>query len=194
MFHFLSWKVCMCEERLQQIKPTAVRDICFSRSRLYRQWDWVDRNCLAFPSLCNPLWQKRTGERMMFWLAVEGRCFLVCYSNFCPPFFRLAAQAQNLKKAEGPRKLYVGSLHYNISENMLKPIFEAFGQVQFFNQPHLYVSATWLWIFEIMPQIKYNQICILEINTHTILEVTKFANMKLWNMVGSLDINFLNVC
>ena len=42
---------------------------------------------------------------------------------------RLAAQAQNLKKAEGPRKLYVGSLHYNISEQMLKPIFEAFGQV-----------------------------------------------------------------
>ena len=45
-------------------------------------------------------------------------------------FFRLAAQAQNLKKAEGPKKLYVGSLHYNISEQMLKPIFEAFGQVQ----------------------------------------------------------------
>jgi len=47
-------------------------------------------------------------------------------------FFRLAAQAQNLKKAEGPKKLYVGSLHYNISEQMLKPIFEAFGQVHVF--------------------------------------------------------------
>ena len=42
---------------------------------------------------------------------------------------RLAAAAQNLKKAEGPKKLYVGSLHYNISEQMLKAIFEPFGHV-----------------------------------------------------------------
>ena len=42
---------------------------------------------------------------------------------------RLAAAAQNLKKAEGPKKLYVGSLHYNINESMLKGIFEPFGQV-----------------------------------------------------------------
>ena len=49
-----------------------------------------------------------------------------------PPYplsLRLAAAAQNLKKAEGPKKLYVGSLHYNISESMLKGIFEPFGQV-----------------------------------------------------------------
>lgn len=43
---------------------------------------------------------------------------------------RLAAQAQNLKKAEGPKKLYVGSLHYNINEAMLKAIFEPFGTVE----------------------------------------------------------------
>lgn len=43
---------------------------------------------------------------------------------------RLAAQAQNLKKAEGPKKLYVGSLHYNINEAMLKAIFEPFGAVE----------------------------------------------------------------
>ena len=42
---------------------------------------------------------------------------------------RLAAQAQNLKKAEGPRKLYVGSLHYSINESILKTIFEPFGAV-----------------------------------------------------------------
>lgn len=48
-------------------------------------------------------------------------------TNLPPP--RLAAQAQNLKKAEGPRKLYVGSLHYNINETMLKKIFESFGNV-----------------------------------------------------------------
>ena len=42
---------------------------------------------------------------------------------------RVAAAAQNLKKAEGPRKLYVGSLHYNINEIMLKAVFAPFGQV-----------------------------------------------------------------
>ncbi len=46
------------------------------------------------------------------------------------PFCRLAAAAENLKKAEGPRKLYVGSLHYNINEQMLKAVFEPFGQVE----------------------------------------------------------------
>ena len=43
---------------------------------------------------------------------------------------RLAAQAQNLMKQEGPRKLYVGSLHYNITDQMLKRIFEPFGHVE----------------------------------------------------------------
>ena len=42
---------------------------------------------------------------------------------------RLAAAAQNLKKAEGPKKVYVGSLHYNINEDMLKAIFSPFGQI-----------------------------------------------------------------
>lgn len=29
----------------------------------------------------------------------------------------------------GPMKLYVGSLHYNVTEEMLKGIFEPFGKV-----------------------------------------------------------------
>ena len=37
--------------------------------------------------------------------------------------------AENLKKAEGPRKLYVGNLNNNINEIMLKAVFEPFGQV-----------------------------------------------------------------
>jgi len=48
----------------------------------------------------------------------------ICHQNI-----RVAAAAQNLKKAEGPRKLYVGSLHYNINEIMLKAVFAPFGQV-----------------------------------------------------------------
>lgn len=43
---------------------------------------------------------------------------------------RLAAQAQNLMKQEGPRKVYVGSLHPDIKEEMLKRIFEPFGNVE----------------------------------------------------------------
>lgn len=40
-----------------------------------------------------------------------------------------AQQAFGLGKAIGPMKLYVGSLHYNITEDMLRGIFEPFGKV-----------------------------------------------------------------
>jgi RNA-binding protein 39 len=43
---------------------------------------------------------------------------------------RAAANAENLKKAEGPKKLYVGNLHPNINEIMLKAVFEPFGHVE----------------------------------------------------------------
>ena len=39
-----------------------------------------------------------------------------------------SAQA-NVSKQIGPMKLYVGSLHFNITEAMLKGIFEPFGKV-----------------------------------------------------------------
>ena len=42
---------------------------------------------------------------------------------------RAAANAENLKKPDGPRKLYVGNLHPNINEIMLKAVFEPFGMV-----------------------------------------------------------------
>jgi len=34
----------------------------------------------------------------------------------------------------GAAKLYVGSLHYNITEDMLRAIFEPFGKVCFFDE------------------------------------------------------------
>merc|ERR1711881_629252 len=40
-----------------------------------------------------------------------------------------AAQQAALVKREGPMKLYVGSLHYNITESMLQAIFEPFGVI-----------------------------------------------------------------
>lgn len=43
---------------------------------------------------------------------------------------RLAATASNLQKGSGgPVRLYVGSLHFNITEDMLRGIFEPFGKV-----------------------------------------------------------------
>lgn len=47
-----------------------------------------------------------------------------------PYLYSLAAAAENLKKAEGPKKLYVGSLHYNITEDMLHGIFSPFGYIE----------------------------------------------------------------
>ena len=40
-----------------------------------------------------------------------------------------AAMLANLQKEQGPTRLYVGSLHCNITEPMLKAIFEPFGYV-----------------------------------------------------------------
>ena len=40
---------------------------------------------------------------------------------------RLAAEAEKLKRPIGPTRIYVGSLHFNITEQMIKAIFEPFG-------------------------------------------------------------------
>ncbi|XP_069608101.1 RNA-binding protein 39 isoform X2 [Ranitomeya imitator] len=43
---------------------------------------------------------------------------------------RAAAMANNLQKGTaGPMRLYVGSLHFNITEDMLRGIFEPFGRI-----------------------------------------------------------------
>uniref|UniRef100_A0AAY4E199 RRM domain-containing protein n=1 Tax=Denticeps clupeoides TaxID=299321 RepID=A0AAY4E199_9TELE len=44
---------------------------------------------------------------------------------------RAAAMANNLQKGHaGPMRLYVGSLHFNITEDMLRGIFEPFGRIE----------------------------------------------------------------
>ncbi|XP_044130200.1 probable RNA-binding protein 23 isoform X1 [Bufo gargarizans] len=44
---------------------------------------------------------------------------------------RLAAMASNLQRCNtGPMRLYVGSLHFNITEEMLTGIFEPFGKIE----------------------------------------------------------------
>ncbi|KAM4049645.1 putative RNA-binding protein 23 isoform 1-T4 [Anomaloglossus baeobatrachus] len=44
---------------------------------------------------------------------------------------RLAAMASNMQRSNsGPTRLYVGSLHLNITEDMLRGIFEPFGKIE----------------------------------------------------------------
>lgn len=43
---------------------------------------------------------------------------------------RFAAQQAALVKPQGPMKLYVGSLHYNVTDSMLRAIFEPFGVIE----------------------------------------------------------------
>ncbi|XP_023693614.1 RNA-binding protein 39a isoform X1 [Paramormyrops kingsleyae] len=44
---------------------------------------------------------------------------------------RAAAMSNNLQKGNaGPMRLYVGSLHFNITEDMLRGIFEPFGRIE----------------------------------------------------------------
>lgn len=38
-------------------------------------------------------------------------------------------QQQPVKNITGPMRLYVGSLHFNITEDMLRGIFEPFGKI-----------------------------------------------------------------
>ncbi len=42
----------------------------------------------------------------------------------------LLAGITSVKGVSGPMRLYVGSLHFNITEEMLKGIFEPFGKVR----------------------------------------------------------------
>lgn len=53
---------------------------------------------------------------------------------------RAAAAANNLQKGcAGPMRLYVGSLHFNITEEMLRGIFEPFGKVRNLLHTSLYL-------------------------------------------------------
>lgn len=58
---------------------------------------------------------------------------------------RAAAAANNLQKgSSGPMRLYVGSLHFNITEEMLRGIFEPFGKVRLrfhFHYSQIYSSS-----------------------------------------------------
>lgn len=53
-----------------------------------------------------------------------------------------AATQAPQKTSEGPLRLYVGSLHFNITEDMLRGIFEPFGKVCFKSRQALVRNVT----------------------------------------------------
>ncbi|KAE8293607.1 RNA-binding protein 39 RNA-binding motif protein 39 [Larimichthys crocea] len=66
-----------------------------------------------------------TGQRLL------GVPIIVQASQVMAEKNRAAAAANNLQKgSSGPMRLYVGSLHFNITEEMLRGIFEPFGKIE----------------------------------------------------------------
>lgn len=58
---------------------------------------------------------------------------------------RAAATANNMQKGNtGPMRLYVGSLHFNITEDMLKGIFEPFGKVTVYHAFNIAIVSVWV--------------------------------------------------
>lgn len=70
----------------------------------------------------------RTDQRLEVHVVPRCRLVPVCLQA---EKNRAAAAASNLQKGSyGPMRLYVGSLHFNITEEMLRGIFEPFGRVR----------------------------------------------------------------
>ena len=52
----------------------------------------------------------------------------------------IPSSGQAVIPANGPMKLYIGSLHVNINEDMLRGIFEPFGEVSIINMYKSYIK------------------------------------------------------
>jgi RNA recognition motif-containing protein len=56
-------------------------------------------------------------------------------------------QGDALKAEQGAQRLYVGSLHLDVTEEMLRGIFEPFGKIQSIQLMHNQVSTVKNYIF-----------------------------------------------
>jgi len=71
---------------------------------------------------------------------------------------RLGAASSIIQKGNtGPMRLYVGSLHFNITEDMLRGIFEPFGKVSCYNGCHLMSSVHSKFIWLIVSTLRPNR-------------------------------------
>ena len=57
-----------------------------------------------------------------------------------------AAAAMKASSEMGPMRLYVGSLHYNISEEMLRGIFDPFGKASRQFRLYLYCNVKYMFL------------------------------------------------
>ena len=96
-----------------------VRLITDNKTRRSKGISYVEFAC----SDCVPLAIGLTGQRLL------GVPIIVQASQ--AERNRMASATSALQKgSSGPMRLYVGSLHFNITEEMLRGIFEPFGKVR----------------------------------------------------------------
>uniref|UniRef100_A0A6Q2YLQ8 RRM domain-containing protein n=1 Tax=Esox lucius TaxID=8010 RepID=A0A6Q2YLQ8_ESOLU len=112
------------EEFLLCCRKSEVRDVRMISDRNSRRSkgiayiEFVEANSV-------PLAIGLSGQRLL------GVPIIVQASQVMAEKNRAAAMANNLQKGNaGPMRLYVGSLHFNITEEMLRGIFEPFGRIE----------------------------------------------------------------
>uniref|UniRef100_A0A2K6V0W2 RRM domain-containing protein n=1 Tax=Saimiri boliviensis boliviensis TaxID=39432 RepID=A0A2K6V0W2_SAIBB len=116
----LDARTVFCMQLAAHIRPPDLEDV-FSAVDKVR-----DVRGIAYVAFCEiqsvPLAIGLTGQRLL------GAPFTVQASQAKKK--RLAAMANNLQKGTGgPVRLHVGSLHFNVTEDMLRGIFEPFGKI-----------------------------------------------------------------
>uniref|UniRef100_A0A5F9C5G2 RNA binding motif protein 23 n=1 Tax=Oryctolagus cuniculus TaxID=9986 RepID=A0A5F9C5G2_RABIT len=124
-------RTVLCMQLAARIRPRDLEDFFSAVGKVRDVRIISDRNSrrskgIAYVEFCDiqavPLAIGLTGQRLL------GVPIMVQASQ--AEKNRLAAMANNLQKGSGgPLRLYVGSLHFNITEDMLRGIFEPFGKI-----------------------------------------------------------------
>ncbi|XP_053324354.1 probable RNA-binding protein 23 isoform X4 [Spea bombifrons] len=125
-------RTVFCMQLAARIRPRDLEDFFSAVGKVRDVRIISDRNSrrskgIAYVEFCDiqsvPLAIGLTGQRLL------GVPIIVQASQ--AEKNRLAAMANNLQKGNsGPMRLYVGSLHFNITEDMLRGIFEPFGKIE----------------------------------------------------------------
>ncbi|XP_030044089.1 putative RNA-binding protein 23 [Microcaecilia unicolor] len=125
-------RTVFCMQLAARIRPRDLEDFFSAVGKVRDVRIISDRNSrrskgIAYVEFCDiqsvPLAIGLTGQRLL------GVPIIVQVSQ--AEKNRLAAMANNLQRgSSGPMRLYVGSLHYNITEDMLRGIFEPFGKIE----------------------------------------------------------------
>ncbi|XP_036893380.1 probable RNA-binding protein 23 [Sturnira hondurensis] len=124
-------RTVFCMQLAARIRPRDLEDFFSAVGKVRDVRIISDRNSrrskgIAYVEFCEiqsvPLAIRLTGQRLL------GVPIIVQASQ--AEKNRLAAMANNLQKGSGgPMRLFVGSLHFNITEDMLRGIFEPFGKI-----------------------------------------------------------------